>query len=155
LIVIGYDVFGIEILDTRVDPAETIFSDGCDTDAFHQVVRDHLRAIVSDDEDKPYPYGRWQLATPRVRFEDLGKDAFTALAQAGSNVLRWTSDHDARRCAFVELVMKVLEGTRYFRFEGIENVATPYQVRDLVREIAEDLRPAEEAPEELGDDSAA
>lgn len=145
LVVIGYTPHAEELLAKREPGRLTILSDGCATKRVYDAVERQFAAQA----------GYWFITRPHLTHQNLGRQAYSAIVEAGSELL--TSQTRRGRTAAQsntscrDRIKRILHATdeTHFEFNGIENVAIAYRVVPVVNE--KDLRTATPPDERAGE----
>lgn len=145
LIVVGYSEHAHEIIASRNAARLTIFSDGCATRDVHDaVVRLHTDIDIDTAVHRTDGVDSWYLSRPSVELVEIGRKCFSALVEAGRQIVGWDPDSHGeellRVSSWRDVTQQILAETdpALFSFEGIENVASAYRVSPIVSH--DDLR---------------
>jgi len=135
LIVIGYSGHAEAIIKERIPERLTILSDGCATDSV-------IAAVLEErEEDAEF----WYLARPRGQLSEIGSLSFSAVAEAGKNLLTWDpngTDEDFPRTSLRDVIKEILSSSStLFDFDGIENVAPAYKVKPVLDDLGSGTAP--------------
>jgi hypothetical protein len=137
LIVIGYTPHAEHLLTKRGRGRLTILSDGCATKRVYDAV---------DVQLEPADAAFWLITRPHLTLENLGRQAYSAIAEAGAELLtseptrRLSGDGaDVSRRDRIKQILHETDAT-HFEFDGIENVAIAYRVVPVANQ--QDLRTA-------------